>query len=511
MKQIFTHSIAILILGLSTLQALAVAPLPGLNLTEPIREPIPQGCVSKERAKQLAAGQTKSQELVSRGLLILVEFSDLPLADGNTKEAFDSLANADNYTYNGAYGSCKKYYQDQSNGKYTPHFDVIGPVVLPQTQAFYGTDTAIKGDDRYIADFVIDACKGAQQLGVDFSNYDQDNDGNVDLVYILYAGHSQADGGAASCIWPHAWDMQSALYFGNTHQTEYYVKTNINGDIISQNLPVMNGKTVMRYACSNELIYSSNNRTSIGTICHEFGHVLGLADLYRTDGVASKEVPGSWALMSNGNYLNNGNTPPNLSVWEKYFLGWIEPEMLATSRTIAMPADGQTYFMLNRTNTIAEEGPLSTDTVYYFENRQKGGWDEYLPGWGMLVWRIVYDAQEWYYNTPNNTTIRFKLVTATGGTPYTNSLVGGMRNDVPFPGEWEVTEFQPYPHCSLTEITETDNIITFRFTNTATSLESPTTETILLDGIWYNILGQPIDIHTHHGIAISKQGKVFVR
>lgn len=511
MKQIFTHSIASLILGLSTLQALAVAPLPGLNLTEPIREPIPQGCVSKERAKQLAAGQTKSQELVSRGLLILVEFSDLPLADGNTKEAFDSLANADNYTYNGAYGSCKKYYQDQSNGKYTPHFDVIGPVVLPQTQAFYGTDTAIEGDDRYIADFVIDACKGAQQLGVDFSNYDQDNDGNVDLVYILYAGHSQADGGAASCIWPHAWDMQSALYFGNTHQTEYYVKTNINGDIISQNLPVMNGKTVMRYACSNELIYSSNNRTSIGTICHEFGHVLGLADLYRTDGVASKEVPGSWALMSNGNYLNNGNTPPNLSVWEKYFLGWIEPEMLATSRNIAMPADGQTYFMLNRTNTIAEEGPLSTDTVYYFENRQKGGWDEYLPGWGMLVWRIVYDAQEWYYNTPNNTTIRFKLVTATGGTPYTNSLVGGMRNDVPFPGEWEVDEFKPYPHCSLTEITETDNIITFRFTNTATSLESPTTETILLDGIWYNILGQPIDIHTHHGIAISKQGKVFVR
>ena len=511
MKQIFTHSIASLILGLSTLQALAVAPLPGLNLTEPIREPIPQGCVSKERAKQLAAGQTKSQELVSRGLLILVEFSDLPLADGNTKEAFDSLANADNYTYNGAYGSCKKYYQDQSNGKYTPHFDVIGPVVLPQTQAFYGTDTAIEGDDRYIADFVIDACKGAQQLGVDFSNYDQDNDGNVDLVYILYAGHSQADGGTASCIWPHAWDMQSALYFGNTHQTEYYVKTNTAGEIISQNLPVMNGKTVMRYACSNELIYSSNNRTSIGTICHEFGHVLGLADLYRTDGVASKEVPGSWALMSNGNYLNNGNTPPNLSVWEKYFLGWIEPEMLATSRNIAMPADGQTYFMLNRTNTIAEEGALSTDTVYYFENRQKSGWDEYLPGWGMLVWRIVYDAQEWYYNTPNNTTIRFKLVTATGGTPYTNSLVGGMRNDVPFPGEWEVDEFKPYPHCSLTEITETDNIITFRFTNTATSLESPTTETILLDGIWYNILGQPIDIHTHHGIAISKQGKVFVR
>jgi M6 family metalloprotease-like protein len=176
--------------------------------------------------------------------------------------------------------------------------------------------------------------------------------------------------------------MQSALYYGNTNQSEYYVKSNDVGDITSQNLPVLNGKTILRYACSNELIFSSGARTSIGTICHEFGHVLGLADLYITKTGATgnpKSVPGSWALMSNGNYLNNGNTPPNLSVWEKYYLGWVEPEMLRANEHVVLPADGMTYRKLNRTCIHSEDGPLTTDTTYYLENRQMTGWDTFLP------------------------------------------------------------------------------------------------------------------------------------
>ena len=493
------------------MSAWAVAPLPGLNLKEPVREPIPYGIVSQQRAKRVAAKQAQASELVSRGLLIVVEFADLPLAAGNTVQSFDSLANADSYTYNGAMGSCKKYYQDQSNGLYTPHFDVVGPVVLPGTHAFYGTDAAYEGDDRYLADFVIDACKGAQQMGVDFANYDQDNDGLVDLVYIIYAGHSQADGGAAECIWPHAWDMQSILYFGNTHQTEYYVKQDAMGNITEQHLPVLNGKTILKYACSNELIFRNNARTSIGTICHEFGHVLGLADLYRTDGTTSNEVPGTWALMSNGNYLNNGNTPPNLSVWEKYSLGWVAPEMLKKSTSVTLPADGKTYYMMNRSLSVPAEGAFTTDTMYYFENRQMKGWDKYLPGNGMLTWRVVYDAEEWYYNTPNNTTIRMALLAANGSTPYTSNLQGGKRQDVPFPGSWYITEFEPYPYAYLTDIDENDGVITFQFTNTGTSIESPRVEPISPEGQWYDLLGQPIDVQFYRGVVVSPQGKLLLR
>ena len=512
MKQGVKYALTTLAIALlSTSSVWAVAPLPGLGLTEPVRKPMPQGVVSQQRQARVAA-EWQAPKLVSRGLLIVVEFEDTPLAAGNTVQSFDSLANADEYTYNGAVGSCKQYYQDQSNGLYTPQFDVVGPVFLPQTTAYYGTDAADKGDDRYVADFVIDACKEAQDLGVDFANYDQDGDGNVDLVYILYAGYSQADGAAATCIWPHAWDMQSALFYGNTNQSEYYVKANAAGQIISQNLPVLNGKTILRYACSNELIYPSSARTSIGTICHEFGHVLGLADLYRTDGVESNEVPGSWALMSNGNYLNNGNTPPNLSVWEKYSLGWIEPKMLAANEQVVLPADGATYRMLNRSSIVPEEGAFTTDTTLYFENRQMEGWDKYLPGHGMLVWQIVYDAEDWYYNEPNNHSIRMKLLAATGATPYTDNRNGGARQDVPFPGDWNITEYEPYAHISLTEIEEVDGVISFDFTNTTyTDVQSPSVEMDMTEGVWYNLLGQPVDVRSYKGVVISQQGKALLR
>ena len=516
MKQRFRYSIACLIFGLANIVSTwAVAPLPGLNIEEPVRQPIPHGIVSQQRAKRTAANEAQASDLVSRGLLIIVEFDDTPLAAGNTVQSFDSLANSDNYTYNGAIGSCKKYYQDQSNGRYTPHFDVIGPVKLPQTLAFYGTDAAYEGDDRYVADFVIDACKGAQVMGVDFSNYDQDNDGNVDLVYVLYAGYSQAEGAPATTIWPHAWDMQSALYFGNTYQQEYYVRYNSQGAITDQNLPVLDGKTILRYACSNELIYHSSARTSIGTICHEFGHVLGLADLYVTDNTApgnTKLVPGSWALMSNGNYLNNGNTPPNLSVWEKYYLGWVEPQILYTNEHVVMPADGMTYRQLNRTGVLSADGPLTTDTTYYLENRQMTGWDAYLPGHGMLVWRVVYDADDWYYNRPNNNTTRFQLITANGSTPYTDNRNGGARQDVPFPGDAEYTEYAPYAHTQLTNIQELDGVISFDFTNTTyTDVQSPSVEMDMTEGVWYNLLGQPVDIRSYKGVVISKLGKALLR
>lgn len=498
---------------LCTMPAKAVAPIPGSNRVEPLRPHIPQGIVSQHRGARVASTMPSEKILASRGLLIVVEFQDLALAKGNTISAFDSLANGDNYTYNGASGSCLQYYKAQSNGLYNPHFDVVGPVVLPDSMAYYGTDTSVeKGDDRYVVDFVLDACFGAQKLGTNFANYDQDNDGVVDLVYIIYAGRNQADGGDEATIWPHAWDIQSALYFGNTNQTEYFVKQDANGYITSQNLPVLDGKQILKYACSSELTGSEQRRTGIGTICHEFCHVLGLADLYITgDGAADPRlVPGSWALMSHGNYLNNGNTPPNLSVWEKYYLGWAEPSMLDSNEMVILPADGATYRMLNRTGAHPEEGPLTTDTMFYFENRQMTGWDTYLPGHGMLVWRVVYDEEEWYYNTPNNYTTRFQLIAANGSTPYTSDMRGGTRQDVPFPGRLEYTEYAPYEHTILKDISEKEGIISFYFENmNPTSIISPSVE-INSNGLWYNLMGQVINPLSYHGLVIHNGKKILL-
>ena len=201
-----------------------------------------------------------------------------------------------------------------------------------------------------------------------------------------------------------------------------------------------------------------------------------------------------------------------MSAWEKYFLGWAEPQILYANEHVVLPADGMTYRLLNRTGILSADGPLTTDTTYYLENRQMTGWDAYLPGHGMLVWRVVYDANDWYYNMPNNNSTRFQLITANGSTPYTNNLNGGARQDVPFPGDWEYTEYAPYAHTQLTNIQELNGVISFDFTNTIyTDVQSPSVEMDMTEGVWYNLLGQPVDIHSYKGIVISQQGKVLVR
>jgi hypothetical protein len=208
MMHTFKYILTLLFIGGSFCTRLfAVAPLPGSGLVEPQRPRVPftLNMVDAPSRQAVTPQRAPRINLAPRGLLIMVNFTDVQFAENNTQLAFDSLANGDNYTYNGATGSCKQYFTDQSNGKYSPQFDVVGPVTLPNPMAFYGAN-ADDGNDKYIVDFVIDACKGADSLGVDFANYDNDEDGMVDFVYIIYAGYAESEWGGESTIWPHNWD-----------------------------------------------------------------------------------------------------------------------------------------------------------------------------------------------------------------------------------------------------------------------------------------------------------------
>ena len=155
---------------LSVIECWAVAPMPGLDLVEPRRPRAPFEVISHNsfmKQQRVVPRRKTHINLAPRGLLLLVNFSDVQFASSNTQQAFDSLANSPSYTYNGATGSCKQYFTDQSNGKYIPHFDVVGPVNLPHSMAYYGANKE-DGNDQYVVDFVIDACQGADRLGVDF-------------------------------------------------------------------------------------------------------------------------------------------------------------------------------------------------------------------------------------------------------------------------------------------------------------------------------------------------------
>lgn len=394
--------------------------------------------------------------LADRGLLILVNFRDKAFLSTNTRTEMDSMMNAYHYSYNGATGSAAQYYSDQSLGQYRPHFDVVGPVTLPQNMAYYGTNGSEgDGDDVMLGDMVLHACSIASQVnGVDLSVYDQDGDGVMDFVYLIYAGKGEADGGAANTIWPASWDMESAVATG-------YTSLSTNAD---RNKYTYDGVVIGNFAYSGELDGQTGTRNGIGTPTHEFGHVLGLPDLYDTDYGANynnARTPGSWDIMDEGSYNNDGKTPPNLSPWEKAFMGWLTPVNPGNvGDNLILYANGTEDYNVYQLNASGVyQDYKSSGLCYYIENRQPRGWDAYLPGHGMVIWKLNYSQSVWENNAPNNTAgnCRYTLVSATGKT----TGIGSTKD--PFPGSNRVTSWSGLTGKALTDIVESNGLITLAY------------------------------------------------
>lgn len=338
-----------------------------------------------------------------RGLVILANFSDKQFRAENTRVEMDSMLNAEDYNYGNAYGSARKYFYEQSNGLYHPHFDVVGPVDLPESMAYYGANNGY-GEDQLLGDFVLHACSIASQLpDVDFSNYDNDNDGFLDFVYIIHAGYGEADGGGDDTMWPASFEMTSAYFGGYTSLRGYEDYDDFFENIMP--MYTFDGITVGSFAYSNELrnAYGDNpQRTGINTFCHEFSHVIGLPDYYDPYYGSNNDnemTPGYWSLMDAGSWLANGEVPPGYSVFDKYYLGWATPVLLDSSRLDTLPVGDLGYRYITATHT--SEPATTLTTTYYIENRQMVGWDYGLPGHGMLVWQVTYNPEYWFYNEPN--------------------------------------------------------------------------------------------------------------
>ena len=430
-----------------------------------------QAVAKRQAAKAMHSTPHKAigqLNLAPRGLLVLVQFSNVSFAAGNDSTAFSNMLNQPGYNYNGATGSAIDYFKAQSNNQYSPVFDVVGPVTLPNTRVYYGEEGTIGGykqDDMYIADFVIDAVAAADAMGCDFSQYDNDHNGYVDFVYFIFAGKSQASGGTSETIWPHNWELNSALYFHQTHGTSGYSYTSN-----ATNLPTYDGKRINNYACSAEL-REDGERSGIGTFCHEFGHVMGLPDYYVTTNDASNKGkyydPGAWSIMDYGSYNNNEMTPPNYSAFDKYYMGWLTPDVLAKNAQldVTLTTDYASAYQINGGSTL--KAVRTEQRLWYLENRQKTGWDTYLPGHGMLAWEVTYNNSNWENNAPNNEDVGYTIVTANDITrPYTPCEYFTDENSTsgtPFPGTSNVTAFIPATGCALTNIAENDGVITFKY------------------------------------------------
>lgn len=310
-----------------------------------------------------------------KGLVILAEFTNSKFKSGHDLALYKRIANDANYSDNNFRGSIKDYFKAQSHGQFELDFDVAGICQLQHPYAYYGKNNS-QEEDVKAGQMVAEACLWAHEQGFDFSKYDWNGDGEVDQVFVLYAGHGEASYKDANTIWPHM----------------HYLSASDYGKSLS-----LDGVTVDTYACSSEL-NGDGNLDGIGTFCHEFSHCMGFPDLYDTS-YAGWFGMGDFDLMCSGSYNGDSKCPAGYSAYEKAECGWLTLKDMTnieqeTSIVGVQPmsADGDAYIIKNKGHE---------DEYYILENRQKTGWDSYLPASGLMITHVDYDADIWDWNMPN--------------------------------------------------------------------------------------------------------------
>lgn len=423
-----------------------------------------------------------------KALVILVEFSDTPFQSGEkAKNVFEHFLKGkaednlpDGYeAYTGSYknknnlrnkGSVSDYFYDMSKGTYTPQFDVVGPYKLNQPSLYYG-----KGENDNTYALVSDACKAADK-DVDFSRYDADGDGMVDLVYIIYAGYPASMSGNPNDIWPKSGP-------GNGSFGTY------------------DGKKVCRYGVHAELNFGRelNQKngfllSGIGLFCHEFSHTLGLPDLYPTVDASKvdNQNPEMWDLMDGGEYTYNGGyCPTPYSPWEMDAMGWATPiELSDEKQTVTLKSYGK--------ERIAYKIKGENNEYLLLQNIQIGGWwtgVAYVYKTGMLVWRIDYNNEDVnLFDNPNNTLGKPKvmIVPADGyvisdynhgdGKEWTDKQYKESLQADPFPGTTKRTELLSVVLNNSTlekpiyNIKEENGVITFDYLDNISAIQLPSVD-----------------------------------
>ena len=444
-------------------------------------------------------------------LVILAEFADTTFTIQNTKKVFTNyLMNEGHFTETAYaqkrnYKGVRGYFKDCSYGQFTPTFDVVGPVKLPKPQTYYGA-----GDDN-ITDLMTDACNAVDNE-VDFSQYDANGDGMVDLVYIIYAGHS-------------------ANYRGNT-STDIWPKSGTT--IISK---TFDGKSIRRYGVSNELAGRENKKkeketiNGIGLFCHEFSHTLGLPDIYAIPGTAAADQDNQgmeyWDLMDGGTEVQNGRVPSPYLAWEREAMGWMTIDKLTSDQQVtdlkSLENGGKAYKILNK--NVANE-------FIVLQSIQQGGW---YQGWGknqipkgLLAYRISYPYDKVnIFDFPNNVKGKPRVIvvpadgevlSAMNSGGDFNKYITNLTNDLyPLGSKNSIDGFKMYDEstlkCKIINITQNDanKTVSFKFIADVTGIQSaPITNLTISDDRIYTLDGRYVGTDRDalpHGIYIQNKQK----
>lgn len=399
---------------------------------------------ARYQARRAASSQPANAAPVAVGqkhfLIILVEFKDVSFKYTNAD--ISNLMNQSGYSTNGATGSARDFYYQNSNGYFEPIFDVVGPVKLENKMSYYGANDSA-GDDLRPEQALIEGCK-ALDGQIDFTLYDNDKNGDVDLVYMIYAGYGEADYDDPDTIWPHQWELS-------------YANAAFKLD----------GKTIDHYACSNEICgygAMAGKLDGIGSVCHEFGHAMGLPDFYDSDYNTNGLAGGlyDYSVMCGGCYNNESRTPPYFNIEERILLGWVKEseayQEFGKSGSYTLPA-----IRPENKQLTAYKTPTDMEGEYFvYECRGNEGWDAYLPGHGLVVYHVDKSARNVkvvdIYGSSKNVSASYlwsnweedNAINENGSHPCFYIVPAGSQNSlnysgglakVPFPGSSSVTSY----------------------------------------------------------------------
>ncbi len=360
----------------------------GMNVSRIAKAAKANGTMRKA-ARRVAKGASQVPSSGSPKVpILLVQYKDYKFKDNDAKATFTNF-------FSQGETSAYQYFVDQSNGKYTPQFDIYGPVTLSGNRATYGGND-YWGNDQGVGKMVGEACT-LLNSDIDFSQYDNNNDGECDVIIVLYAGDGEAssyDEDSADSVWPCQWELSSSDY----------------GKSLTYD-----GTKIDKFAVFNELYGSDLTQIDgIGTFCHEFSHCLDLPDFYDTQ-YGPHFGMGPWSLMDYGSYNDNGYTPVGYSAYEKAFMKWIDLEEATENTFNTLPVFNQKNLETDKAIKITNS--QNSNEYYVLENRAKQGWDKYLYSEGLMITHVTYSESVWAANTVNDTDTQHMTI-----IPADNSL-----------------------------------------------------------------------------------------
>lgn len=417
-------------------------------------------------------------------LVVLASFADNPFLGDSaaTIAQWNAILNTEHFSEAPFMGSLHDYFYDQSYGQ----FNLVCDLQFVRVDSCRRYRSTINHDEnsQYLVQDVVAALR---QRNIEWDLYDWNGDSYVNQLLIIFAGQGSAYGHMGpsyDAIWPHQWWL--SLHMKDLQPGYYCAPETVSYKGVD---------FIVDSYCAVQELFTDSTYGSFGTLCHEYTHCFGFPDFY-----SSGTVIGNWDLMDNGNYAGGGFRPVGLSAHERWLMGWLTPTELTTPTTVTdMPA------LVDEPAAYLIRNDAYPNEFYMLENRQKKGWDTELPGSGLAIFHIDYDAEVWLGGNANTDNSKHYIlfpannrntVSGNAGWAYPYTANDNSANDLltdtsqPAASLWHAnTSGKMLMSKPVTQIAVNDGLASFTFLTSSTGMEElsdvshqPSVQKVLRDG-----------------------------